>query len=82
MLLKEKTARRRDPLSFAAYRYRIPLPVREVLQVSDGYCYPVCPRCARSFDREYSGFCDRCGQRLDWRLYDCADVVHAPHRKP
>lgn len=53
MPLKEKTARQRDPLRFAAYLCRIPLPVREALQVSDGYCYPICPRSDRSLIGNY-----------------------------
>ena len=80
MPLKEKTARQRNPLLFAAHLYRMPMPVREMLQVSDGYCYPICPRCDRSLDREYVHFCDRCGQRLAWKLYDHADIIHAPRR--
>ena len=30
--------------------------------------YPVCPRCKTSMDRDYVKFCDRCGQRLAWRV--------------
>lgn len=81
MPLKEKTARQRNPLRFAAYLYRIPLPVTETLWVSGGCCYPICPRCDRSLDREYVHFCDRCGQHLDWKFYDYADIICAPRRK-
>ena len=30
--------------------------------------YPVCPACNRSIDRAYQRYCDRCGQRLCWRI--------------
>lgn len=41
-------------------------------------CYPVCPRCKQTFDREYQRFCDRCGQKLDWSCYDRAVVILKP----
>lgn len=30
--------------------------------------YPVCPRCKSTFERGYQKFCDRCGQRLSWKV--------------
>ena len=30
--------------------------------------YPVCLTCNRSIDRTYQRYCDRCGQRLRWRI--------------
>ena len=48
-----------------AVSYRIPMPVVQIRLYND--CgYPVCPRCDSSFDREYTQFCDRCGQHLSW----------------
>ncbi|MCD8342517.1 MAG: hypothetical protein LUC87_10325 [Clostridiales bacterium] len=29
--------------------------------------YCICPRCGAVLEREYQGYCDGCGQRLDWR---------------
>jgi len=29
--------------------------------------FPVCPQCGITMEREYQSFCDRCGQRLDWK---------------
>lgn len=81
MPLKEKTAGQRDSLRITSFLYRIPLPVSEVLQFSEGYCYPICPRCDRTLDREYMNFCDRCGQRLSWEFFDFARVIHAPRRR-
>lgn len=55
--------------------YRKPMTVSEWVRV-EHYClysmeptyYPVCPRCKRTFEREYQKFCDRCGQRLAWKV--------------
>lgn len=78
MPLKTKTAKPRELPLLGAYLYRIPMRVRSVLQYADGNCYPVCPRCACTFDRVYTSFCDRCGQRLAWELYDFAAVIPTP----
>lgn len=51
-----------------AVSYRIPMPVVQIRVYNDGG-YPVCPRCDSSFDREYTQFCDRCGQRLSWNQF-------------
>lgn len=49
--------------------YRKPLVVTKWRAFGpEGYEYPVCPRCNRTFEREYQRFCDRCGQRLAWRI--------------
>ena len=59
-----------------AVSYRIPLLVTEV--VESGFpksCFPVCPRCSRSMEREYMAFCDCCGQRLSWHLLQWKNVV-------
>ena len=32
--------------------------------------FPVCPNCGITMEREYQSFCDRCGQKLAWNLYD------------
>lgn len=37
--------------------------------------YPVCPQCRCTIEREYQGFCDRCGQALDWDEYDRALIT-------
>ena len=38
--------------------------------------YYVCPRCKITMDREFMSFCDRCGQKLDWRYYRKAKIVY------
>lgn len=51
--------------------FRRSMAVTEVvLFPRDIYPYPRCPRCRRTIDREYMGFCDRCGQKLDWTFFD------------
>ena len=78
MPLKEKLTRPRSSILFAAYLYRLPLPVKEILLFADGNGYPVCPRCDMTLDREYMEFCDRCGQHLSWSQFDDASVIAAP----
>ena len=78
---KEKTVRLRKSSLLEVYGYRIPLPIREVLQYHDGNCYPICPRCDRTIEREYMSFCDRCGQRLAWDFFDFASIISAPRRR-
>ena len=46
--------------------YRIKMKVSAAIQLRDGVYY-YCPRCKITLDREYQAYCDRCGQRLDWR---------------
>lgn len=60
-----------------AISYRMPMPVIQVLQLKGGDQYPICPRCNSSFEREYSNYCDRCGQRLVWNLFEFAHVKKA-----
>ena len=75
MPLKPTTARQRSSSFFLAVTYRIPLAVTKVLRLPSGTCYPICPRCNGSLDREYMHFCDRCGQRLGWDMIEFADIV-------
>ena len=60
--------------------YRIPLPVTKVIAFSNT-TYPICPRCAVSLEREYMSFCDRCGQMLNWDLFEHAKVIHPVYKK-
>ena len=58
-----------------ALSYRRPLEVEEIVYFRrTGACYPRCPRCLRTVEREYTAFCDRCGQRLDWKAIDKAVI--------
>lgn len=62
-----------------ALTYRQPMRVTQVM-VRSFSCgetgWAVCPRCGVTMDREYMRFCDRCGQRLEWRGYKHAEVVY------
>lgn len=55
--------------------YRFPLAVTEIFLFYNGDTFPVCPRCRITLEREYQSYCDRCGQRLDWRTYEQAHIV-------
>ena len=63
-----------------AVSYRIPLPVTRVIAYSNT-TYPVCPRCAVSLNREYMYFCDRCGQKLNWDLFEHSKIIHPVYKK-
>ena len=54
--------------------YRVMRPVVHVRRLQNGDCYPICPRCNRTIEREYMRFCDRCGQPLDWKLFVLAVI--------
>lgn len=56
--------------------FRRSMPVMEVVHFTRAnYTCPRCPRCHLTMDREYVGFCDRCGQKLDWTAFDQAAVI-------
>ena len=38
-------------------------------------------KAARTLDREYMSYCDRCGQRLAWDFLDFANIIFAPRRR-
>ena len=57
--------------------YRLPCAVQEVRVFPNGDCYPICPKCNLTLEREYMNFCDRCGQRLDWEGFGEAVEVMA-----
>lgn len=59
-----------------AISYRVPLEVTQIIKISDKLCFPVCPRCKVSIEREYMRFCDRCGQRLGWSKIEVAIIVY------
>lgn len=63
-------------LFMKAITYRVPLPVTKVLVLPNKASYPICPKCSISLEREYMSFCDRCGQKLNWDLFDNAEICH------
>lgn len=64
-----------DKLRKKKTAYREPMAVREIFYFRNSGSFPVCPRCHISLEREYVNYCDRCGQRLDWKYFDAA-LVH------
>lgn len=62
-----------------AVTYRMERPVTQIVQYPTyGHCFPLCPRCKISLEREYVNFCDRCGQKLNWDQFDDAKILVAP----
>lgn len=59
----------------AELSYRVAMPVVQCVRVQCGMICPVCPRCEMCLDREYQAFCDSCGQKLNWEMFDEATVV-------
>ena len=68
-----------DRLPLSEIRYRQKMRIREVMVFSSPVYgkigYYVCPRCSTTLEREFMPFCDRCGQRLDWRGYRKAKKI-------
>ena len=81
MPLKQPTTKPHSTSFLTAVSYRIPCPVTALLQFPDGNCYPICPRCLLTLDREYIQFCDRCGQHLSWHTFPVAQLQTFQLRK-
>ena len=52
------------------HKYRTAIEVQEIAIYQFNESFAACPRCHIPMEREYQEFCDRCGQKLSWRLYD------------
>lgn len=59
--------------------YRKPMKITEAVVQKSLYFgeseYYVCPRCRVTLEREFSAFCDRCGQKLGWKGYRKAKKI-------
>ena len=58
--------------------FRTPMPVTEIRCYRWGHGltgFPVCPQCHNTLEWEYQKFCDRCGQRLNWKNYHKATII-------
>ena len=58
--------------------FRKPMPVTHIRcfrYLSGVTGFPVCPQCGITMEREYQSFCDRCGQRLDWKGFSKATII-------
>ncbi len=76
----QKKNKRSARLFLDAVTYRVPLLVTKVIAYANT-TYPVCPRCAMSLDREYMNFCDRCGQKLNWTLFENAQIIYPKNQE-
>ena len=56
-------------------RYRLPMQVTSERKLGSLGYFPVCPRCQMTIEREYMGYCDRCGQKLDWKMCEYSDLL-------
>jgi hypothetical protein len=60
----------------AAYRH--PRQVREYVLYQSTFgnasAFFLCPRCDLTLDRDYQAFCDRCGQCLNWKRIEKAEL--------
>lgn len=64
-----------DAAGPAELSFRLPMEVTQKRLFRFDGTYPVCPQCGVSLEREYQRFCDRCGQRLDWKRYGRAQII-------
>ena len=55
--------------------YRLPKTVTAVRIYRDENIFSVCPRCDVCIEREYQGYCHRCGQYLDWLKLEDAEQL-------
>lgn len=65
----------RDDLEYEL-SHRIPKKVKKILVCENGDGFPVCPACKKTIEREYQSYCDRCGQKLNWRYFNEAKVIY------
>lgn len=60
--------------------YRKPMRVNEIMMfvssINGTNGYYVCPKCKITLEWEFMDFCDRCGQKLDWRGCKKAKVIY------
>lgn len=61
--------------------YRQPERVAEIFVTDEKEAFPVCPRCKVSMEREFMSYCDRCGQKLDWRSFPRFAVIRTVHAR-
>lgn len=59
--------------------FQVPMMVNEMVKLQT-YAYQydlyyICPRCKISLERDFMSYCDRCGQKLDWKDYKKAKIV-------
>ncbi len=75
MIVKPKRNTRLQVLT--AVTYRTPMSITELSIRCNGDGSYVCPRCHTTLEREFSAYCDRCGQCLNWSQYKQARHIYA-----
>ncbi len=55
-------------------QFRVPKMVSD-LMIFQNVSFFVCPQCGITLEREFMKYCDRCGQRLDWRGHKNPRIV-------
>ena len=55
--------------------FRYPKKVKKVILYENEDTFPICPSCKMTMEREYQSYCDRCGQKLNWKYFNEAKVI-------
>ena len=55
-------------------QFRIPKMVSDPMVLPDTSFF-VCPQCGITLEREFVNYCDRCGQRLNWKNYKKSRII-------
>ncbi len=58
-----------------AISYRLPMTVTELIIRWNRDSHFLCPRCGITLEREFTAYCDRCGQCLNWKQYKRAKQI-------
>ncbi len=65
--------------------YRTPMKITEIRITHNFYSgnigYYLCPRCKMELERDFMGYCNCCGQKLDWRGYRKAKRIYPNGKK-
>ncbi len=56
-------------------QFRVPKLVSDLMIFPDTSFF-VCPQCGITLEREFMNYCDRCGQRLNWRCCKNPRIVY------
>ncbi len=76
--MKAKTDSQRITVSLrfllSLTQFRVPKMVSD-LMIFQYVSFFVCPQCGITLEREFMKYCDRCGQRLDWRNHKNPRIV-------
>ena len=58
-------------------KYRTPMKIEQAIYISKAnLMFPVCPRCHKAIEREYTNYCSCCGQKLLWQDIDNIKITY------